>query len=363
MVTGHPEMGRPVTRLAPILRHRGTRACSARRAQNEPTARNEPKRSHLETAAARQKRGFRRFEHARRLRNEPNAPDATPPPRADRAAGRYTLRPMRYDLGIIGAGNMAEAIARGVIARNVLTPDRIIAADVSPQRRQLFQDQLKITAVEDNAAAARDARVILLSVKPQQMAAALAALAPAITEQTLVVSIAAGISTAFIEKHLGGQKRWRVVRTMPNTPMLVGEGMVAMSAGANATRDDLAAARRLFEAAADVIELDEDKIDTVTAVSGSGPAYFFFLVEQMIRAGTELGLTPDQARQLAIKTAVGAGRMLATATDEPAELRRKVTSPGGTTEAAITSMTKNNWPQITVDAIKAAEKRGKELGQ
>jgi pyrroline-5-carboxylate reductase len=183
------------------------------------------------------------------------------------------------------------------------------------------------------------------------------------TDATLVVSIAAGIGTGFIEKHLGAGKKWRVVRSMPNTPMLVGEGMVAIAPGANATPDDLAAARKLFEAAADVIEVNESKMDTVTAVSGSGPAYFFLLVEQMIQAATELGLSPEQAAQLAKKTAVGAAKMLVTSSDTPAELRRKVTSPGGTTEAAITHMSKNNWPQIAVDAIKAAERRGKELGQ
>ena len=275
---------------------------------------------------------------------------------------------MRYALGIIGAGNMAEAIARGVLSKQVLRADEIIAADTAPQRRELFTNELRIKTVDDNAAAARDAAIILLSVKPQHMAAALAAVAPAMSPATLVVSIAAGISTAFIEEHLGAAgaggmgSGWRVIRTMPNTPMLVGEGMVAMAAGAHATRDDLAAARKLFEAAADVIEVDEDKMDTVTAVSGSGPAYFFLLVEQMIRAAQELGMTTEQAKLLATKTAAGAARMLATSSDSPETLRRKVTSPGGTTEAAITHMTKQNWPQITVDAIKAAARRGREVG-
>ena len=270
---------------------------------------------------------------------------------------------MSYELAIIGAGNMAEAIVRGVIARNVLRPDQIIAADVAPQRRELFEKQLHVRAVAENIDAARDAATILLSVKPQHMAAALAGLGTVLGEQNLIVSIAAGVGTAFIEKHLGEGTRWRVIRTMPNTPMLVGEGMVAMAPGAHATADDLAAARKLFEAAADVIELAEQHIDTVTAVSGSGPAYFFLLVEQMIRAGTELGLKPEHAALLAKKTAAGAAKMLATSTDPPAELRRKVTSPGGTTEAAIHHMTMQNWPTITVDAIKAAQRRGKELGQ
>jgi pyrroline-5-carboxylate reductase len=270
---------------------------------------------------------------------------------------------MSFELGIIGAGNMAEAIARGVIAKDVLRADQIIAADVSAQRREVFLQQFGIKAVEDNLTAAREARIILLSVKPQHMATALAGLGGVLSEKNLVISIAAGIGSAFIEKHLGPGKKWRVIRTMPNTPMLVGEGMVAMAAGANASNDDLATARKLFEAAADVIELDETHIDTVTALSGSGPAYFFYLVENMIQAGVELGLTPEQSAQLVKKTAAGAAKMLMTSTDPPAELRRKVTSPGGTTEAAIKQMSAANWPQITIDAVRAAQRRARELGQ
>jgi pyrroline-5-carboxylate reductase len=178
----------------------------------------------------------------------------------------------------------------------------------------------------------------------------------------LVVSIAAGISTRFIETHLGARAKWRVIRTMPNTPMLVGEGMVAMSPGSNATAADLAAARRIFESAATVIEVEEDKLDAVTAISGSGPAYFFFLVEQMIKAGVEMGLTPDQARTLASTTASGAAKMLLSSGDSPEELRRKVTSPNGTTHAAITHMQQAGWPDITVAALHAACRRSKELG-
>jgi pyrroline-5-carboxylate reductase len=274
---------------------------------------------------------------------------------------------MTPELAIIGAGNMAEAIVRGITSRGVLRADQITAADVSPQRRNLFEQEFGIRTSADSASAVRGAKIILLSVKPQQMPEALKALAEAASEQALIISIAAGIGSAFIERHLAGAAaatgKWRVVRTMPNTPMLVGEGMVALAAGAHATGEDLAAARRLFEAAAEVIEVDEAKMDAVTAVSGSGPAYFFFLVEQMIRAATELGLTPEQARTLASKTALGAAKMLATSADSPQELRRKVTSPGGTTHAAITLMQEREWDAATVDAIKAAQRRGKELGQ
>ncbi|HSV14994.1 MAG TPA: pyrroline-5-carboxylate reductase [Tepidisphaeraceae bacterium] len=269
---------------------------------------------------------------------------------------------MTYELGILGAGNMAEAIVRGVLRANRLKPEQIIAADVAPARRQLFAEQLKIKAVEDNAEVARQSRVILLSVKPQQSQAALAGIGGVLSPDALVISIMAGVSTRFIETALGGGKRWRVIRTMPNTPMLVGQGVVGVAPGQHATAADVAHAHHLFEAAADVVDVTEDKIDAVTAVSGSGPAYVFFLVEQMIAAGMELGLTDAQARQLATKTALGAATMLSTSNDSPAELRRKVTSPGGTTQAAITHMESQGFAQMVCDAIKAAEKRSKELG-
>lgn len=268
---------------------------------------------------------------------------------------------MPHELAILGAGNMAEAIARGIIASGVLTPAQIIAADVSQQRRELFQTQLNVHAIDDNREAAREAKIILLSVKPQHMAQALAGLSPVLRADALIVSIAAGISTGFIEKHLGNTPR-RIVRAMPNTPMLVGEGMVAVARGIHASESDIATARKLFESSASVIEVREDQIDAVTALSGSGPAYFFFLVEHMVRAGVEMGLSPEQSHQLAIKTALGAAKMLMTSSDSPHELRRKVTSPGGTTHAAITHMESKHMPEIIVDALKAAQKRGRELG-
>src|SRR5687768_17429866 len=138
---------------------------------------------------------------------------------------------MPYELGIIGAGNMAEAIVRGVLRGGLFRPDQMIAADVSPQRRALFQDQLHVRAVEDNADAARESATLLLSVKPQQVADALAGIGRVLSPSAAVISIMAGIGTASIERHLGGDRPWRVVRCMPNTPMLVGEGMAALAPG------------------------------------------------------------------------------------------------------------------------------------
>jgi len=265
-------------------------------------------------------------------------------------------------LAIVGAGNMAEAIARGILRAKLIPADQIRASDPTPQRRELFQKELGIACTDNNAAAVAGARVVLLSVKPYQAKDVLSQISSAMHESSLLVSIAAGISSQFIEQSLGGGRPWRVVRTMPNTPMLVGSGMAAIAAGRHATRADLDTARSLFQAAATVIEVDESKIDAVTAISGSGPAYFFFLVEQLIAAGIELGLSPADAATLAKQTAFGSARMMLESADTPATLRAKVTTPNGTTHAAITHMEKSDWPRITRDAVHAAAKRSRELG-
>ena len=272
-------------------------------------------------------------------------------------------RIMQNRLGFIGAGNMAEAIARGVIAARIFRPSEIIAADISPERRDVFADQLKVRTIADAPSIVTQCQTVLFCVKPQHIADMLASIRDVVTKDHLIITIAAGISTSYIEDALGAEKHIHVVRVMPNTPMLVGKGMSAIAAGRNATPENLLTARRLFEAASAVVEVKEELMNAVTALSGSGPAYFFFLVEQMIAAGVEMGLSPETAHQLAIQTARGSAEMLCTSTDSPAELRRKVTSPGGTTAAAITVMQEKGMPQAIVDALKAAERRGKELGK
>ena len=269
---------------------------------------------------------------------------------------------MGHELGIIGAGNMAEAIARSVIAAGVICKEEIVAADVSPARRELFEKQIGARAVEQNDQAVRGAKILLLSVKPQQMKDVLAGIARVVLDDVLIVSIAAGISSSFIEKNLGSANLWRVVRAMPNTPMLMGKGMVALARGKHASEQDLAAARRIFEAGATVLELDESKMDAVTAMSGSGPAYFFYLVEQMTRAGVKLGLSDSEARLLATRTCIGSAAMLERSSESPQDLRKKVTSPGGTTEAAIELMEDKQLGEIIVAAIRRAAERSRELG-
>lgn len=257
---------------------------------------------------------------------------------------------------------MAEAIVRAVLAAKLYPANRIIASDVSPQRRDLFQTQLGIRAVEDNATVAAAATTVLLAIKPQQLAVALAGLGRAMRPDALLISILAGVSTASIERHLGRDTPWRVIRAMPNTPMQVGEGMVALCAGRNATVGDLSAARAIFASSAKVVAVTEDQMDAVTALSGSGPAYFFLLVELMIQAGVEMGLSPEQSRLMSIQTAVGAAKMLASTDAAPQDLRRAVTSPGGTTQAAVELMQARGATDAIVAAIHRARERSRELG-
>jgi len=178
----------------------------------------------------------------------------------------------------------------------------------------------------------------------------------------LIVSIAAGISSGFIERNLGAGKAWRVIRAMPNTPMMMGKGMVALARGKHASEQDLAAGRKIFEAGATVLELEESKMDAVTAMSGSGPAYFFYLVEQMTRAGVTLGLSEQEAGVLATRTCIGSAAMLEGSAESPQELRKKVTSPGGTTQAAIELMESREMGEILTAAIRRAAERSRELG-
>ena len=262
------------------------------------------------------------------------------------------------DLGIIGGGNMAEAILRGALAGGVLTADAVVVGEPSPQRRAVIES-LGVRCNEDNAEAA-SAPALLLAVKPQVMAHVLRSIAPAVRGDARVISIAAGIGGGAIDSGLGG--RGRIIRVMPNTPLLVGEGMSALSAGPRATVDDVAWVSRLFAASGRTCQVEERLMDAVTAVSGSGPAYVFYLVEAMIEAGLAEGLDRATAAELALQTCVGAAALLRESGQDAAVLRAKVTSPGGTTQRAIEMMNSAGVRAAMVSAIRGAAQRSRELG-
>ena len=264
---------------------------------------------------------------------------------------------MQYQLGIIGCGNMAQAIASGAIKQGVIDAKQVIASDPSPEHRAVFEGWGCVTC-EDNGSVAQQAQQILLAVKPQ--------IFPRVAPQLInppdgqvLISIMAGLSSEKIASLIGGP--CRVVRVMPNTPALVGAGMAGIALGQGAEQGDDDLAKRLFDAVGEVIELDEPMIDAINAISGSGPAYLFYLAEAMEAAAKELGLG-EHARQIVAQTLMGSGKLLAESKEDPAELRRKVTSPGGTTLAASNHMDSRQVQPAIVEAIHAAFERAKELG-
>ncbi len=265
-----------------------------------------------------------------------------------------------YELGVIGGGNMAEAILRGALGGGVAAGKDVVVSEPRATRREELVEGLGVSCVDDNPAAAACPRV-LLAVKPQVMGEVLDGVAAAVGEDATVLSIAAGTATGFIDGRLGG--RGRIVRAMPNTPMLVGEGMTALAPGPRATDDDLDWARTLCGACGKVVLVEEADMDAVTAVSGSGPAYVFYLVEAMVAAGVAEGLPRDVATRLAVQTCVGAGRLLAETEEDPAVLRERVTSPGGTTQRAIETMEAGEVQAHLTAAIRAAAARSRELGR
>lgn len=253
------------------------------------------------------------------------------------------------EIAFIGAGNMAEALIRGLLASKTLPASHIIAADVRPERLEELRKAFGIRTGKP------EADIIILAVKPQQMSDALAQVAG----EHLLISIAAGITTSRIEKEMGGKPR--VVRVMPNTPALVGAGAAALCKGRYATDDDLATAETILGAVGTTVRVEEKLMDAVTALSGSGPAYIFYVTEAMIKAGVQAGLSEELAKKLATQTVFGAAKLLAESDESPASLRQKVTSPGGTTEAALKVMRDRKLAEIFVDAVAAAAQRSREL--
>ncbi|MCS7049839.1 MAG: pyrroline-5-carboxylate reductase, partial [Verrucomicrobiae bacterium] len=235
------------------------------------------------------------------------------------------------------------------------TAARVIACDVRADRLTTLERELGIRVSADPTSA----DVVVLAVKPQQMSEALAAWRPKQTGKELVISIAAGIPTSRIERELGG--RPRVVRVMPNTPALVGAGASALCRGAYATEDDLACAEFIMRAVGIVVRVDESLMDAVTALSGSGPAYVFHLAEALMAAGEAQGLDAATARELTVQTIWGAARLLRESGRNAAELREQVTSPGGTTAAALAVFRERGLMEIYREAVAAATRRGREL--
>jgi pyrroline-5-carboxylate reductase len=259
----------------------------------------------------------------------------------------------------IGGGNMATALIAG-LQRARSGQVNISVADPSEEARKRMMQEFGVETYSAGHQAISDSDVIVLAVKPQMMPSVLAELAPVVEEGQLVLSIAAGTTVSRIQDSLGGS--YPVVRAMPNTPALIGHGVCALFAGRGCRPHHREQAESIMNAAGEVIWVREESLmDVVTALSGSGPAYFFLLTEALARAGTELGLDEQDALTLAVRTAEGAGAMLLKGNEGPESLRKRVTSPGGTTQAAIETLEASEFSTIVRQAVVAATRRGREL--
>jgi len=262
-------------------------------------------------------------------------------------------------IAVLGAGKIGEALLAGLLAAGQ-PADELVFTERHPERATELTARLGVPAA-DVADAAERSDVIVVAVKPQDIAPVLAELNAAIRPGTLVVSLCAGLPTALFEGALPADTP--VVRVMPNTPMVVGEAMSAISAGNHATSAQLDEVEKMLSAVGRVVRVPETQQDAVTALSGSGPAYFFFLVEAMIDAGILLGLPRAVAADLIVQSAYGAARMLRESSDHPVILREAVTSPAGTTIAAIRELERHGVRAALIDAIEAARDRSVELGR
>lgn len=268
---------------------------------------------------------------------------------------------MNKKIGIIGCGNMGEALLcrlSDVMEKSTT----LMVSETDTARRDTIQAKYKIIVGIDNNYLVKYSDVIILAVKPQDLEKVLKQeVCCGMSAEKLLISIAAGITTKHIEKAVG--KDIPVVRAMPNFPAIIGEAITSISAGSAATREHLGIARYIFSTIGDVVEVDEKLVDAVTAISGSGPAYFFYMIEALTEAAKKLGLDSETAAKLVLKTALGSAKVLNALKEDPAQLRRRVTSKGGTTEAALNVFEKKHFKKIIAIAAAAACTRSKELSK
>ena len=269
--------------------------------------------------------------------------------------------PLGKTIAFLGAGNMAEALMKGLLRAHVATPEEIICTDKRGERGPELTHKYGVRFEKDNLAAVRAASIVVLSVKPQAMNRLLEEIKPGLDETKLVISIAAGVPIEAIERKVGHGVR--IIRTMPNTPALVGAGATALAPGEHATEADLAQAKALFEAVGMAVVVEEPLLDAVTGLSGSGPAYIFLIIEALADGGVKAGLARDQAQELAAQTVLGSAKLLIETGEHPGRLKDQVTSPGGTAIAGLHTLEAGGLRTTLMNAVEAATLRSRELGE
>lgn len=264
-------------------------------------------------------------------------------------------------IGFVGGGNMAEALIRGLVRGGHAPAERVAASGPRTERMAELRDAYGIKTTADNREVARQSQILVLSVKPQILDRVLLEIADAVMPAALVISLAAGVSTTAIERRLPSGAR--VVRSMPNTPALVGAGATAIAAGSHAEASDLDLARFVFDAVGITVVLEENQLDAVTGLSGSGPAYIFLILEALADAGVKVGLSRRTAQKLAAQTVMGSAKMLLDTDGHPGQLKDMVTSPGGTAIAGLHTLEQGGLRTTLINAVESATLRSRELGR
>ena len=267
----------------------------------------------------------------------------------------------KLSIGFLGAGKMATALAKGFIRAGLVTPKEVIASDINEAAGAAFAKQTGAKTTAANAEVAKFGSVLILAVKPDQVAGALAEIRDGLTEKQLVVSIAAGVTLSKLEAGLGSGAR--VIRVMPNTPALVGSSATAFALGKAATVADAEIATKLFSAVGVAFQVKESLLDAVTGLSGSGPAYVYLFIEALSDGGVAAGLPRDIATKLAAQTVLGAAQMVLETGQHPGALKDMVTSPGGTTIEGLHELEKGKLRGTVMSAVRAAADKSKKLGQ
>ena len=266
-----------------------------------------------------------------------------------------------FEIGFIGGGQMGEALVKGMIKAALYQASALLVAEPNAARRGYLENAYGIETRDTALPVWQACDTVLLAVKPQAMTEVLTSAKPSIQKTHLIISIAAGLPLAIYERIL--DKDAKIIRVMPNTPALVLEGASALCCNANVTADEMRMATAIFNAVGKAVVLDEQYLDAVTGLSGSGPAYVFTFIEALIDAGLKTGLARDVAETLAVQTVLGSVKLMCETKEHPAVLRARVTSPGGTTIAGLHVLEKNGFRGIVMDAVEAAVRRSAELGR
>ena len=264
-------------------------------------------------------------------------------------------------VGFLGAGNIGDAMIKGILQAGLVPASAVSASDARPERLAQITKQYGIRGCPDNVTLVRESDVVVLAVKPQIIASVLREITPAVDDMRLIISVAAGVATSTLRAHLPRGRR--LIRVMPNTPALVLEAATAIARAEGLEAGDLETAQELFGAVGRVVVLDEEALDAVTGLSGSGPAYVAIVIESLADGGVKMGLDRATAMMLAAQTVLGAAKLILETGTHPGQLKDMVSSPGGTTIAGIAALEEGGVRRTFINAVERATQRSRELGQ